>query len=180
MARKKAKAAPAAVAVAAGLGKPVRESQVEYVEVVLPSQTNPLGNVLGGHVMHLMDITAAIATHRHSNSYAATVAVDYLDFRHAIKVGQLIVLKSSVNRVFDTSMEVGVKVFSEDILTGERRHTSSAYVTFVALDEHGQPKHVQPVIPETPDEQRRYRDAALRREQRLAHRYKHAAAGKEA
>jgi acyl-CoA hydrolase len=185
MAKKKRRPAPAppsggGTSFASTEGKPVRASVAEYVEVVLPSQANPLGNVLGGHVMHLMDITAAIAAHRHSNSYAATVAVDYLDFRHPIKVGQLIVLKSSVNRVFGTSMEVGVKVFSEDILTGERQHTSSAYVTFVALDEHGQPKRVLPVIPETPEEQRRYREAAARREQRLAHRYKRPAAGKEA
>ncbi len=183
MGKKKRKPAPPAAAgapLASAEGKPVRASVAEYVEVVLPSQTNPLGNVLGGHVMHLMDITAAIAAHRHSNSYAATVAVDYLDFRHPIKVGQLIVLKSSVNRVFGTSMEVGVKVFSEDILTGERRHTSSAYVTFVALDERGQPKRVRPVVPETEDERRRYREAAARREQRLAHRYKRPAAGKEA
>ena len=182
MGKKKRKPAPpaAGASLAGAEGKPVRASQAEYVEVVLPSQTNPLGNVLGGHVMHLMDITAAIAAHRHSNSYAATVAVDYLDFRHPIKVGQLIVLKSSVNRVFETSMEVGVKVFSEDILTGERRHTSSAYVTFVALDERGQPKRVRPVVPRTADERRRYREAAVRRQLRLAHRYKRSAAGKEA
>jgi len=179
MGPKKRKAAKAPPGVAAGKGKTVRESQAEYVEVVLPSQANPLGNVLGGHVMHLMDITAAIAAHRHSNSYAATVAVDYLDFRHAIRVGQLIVLKSSVNRVFETSMEVGVKVFSEDILTGERRHTSSAYVTFVALDEHGQPKRVRPVVPRTADERRRYREAAVRRQLRLAHRYKRTPAGRK-
>jgi len=180
--RKKARPArrPAAgQPVALSNGKPVRESQAEYVEVVLPSQANPLGNVLGGHVMHLIDITAAIAAHRHSNSYAATVAVDYLDFRHAIKVGELILLKSSVNRVFETSMEVGVKVFSENILTGERRHTSSAYVTFVALDEQGNPKRVLPVVPETEDERRRYREAAERRQLRLAHRYKRGGAGKE-
>lgn len=150
----------------------MRASQAEHVEVVLPSQTNPLGNVLGGRVMHLIDIAAAIAAHRHSNSYAATVAVDYLDFRHPIKVGQLIVLKSSVNRVFQTSMEVGVKVFSEDILTGERKHTSSAYVTFVALDAHGRPKAVPPVLCQTETERRRYREAEVRRQLRLAHRYK--------
>lgn len=155
-------------------GKPVRVSQAEYVEVVLPTHANPLGNVLGGHVMHLIDITAAIAAHRHSNSYAATVAVDYLDFRHSIKVGQLIVLKSSVNRVFHTSMEVGVKVFSEDFLTGERQHTSSAYVTFVALDEKGTPKPVPPVLCETPTERRRYQEAEIRRRWRLSQRYKKA------
>lgn len=152
--------------------RPVRASQAELVEVVLPNDANPLGNILGGRVMHLMDIAAAIAAHRHSNSYAATVAVDYLDFRHPIKVGNLIMLKSSVNRVFSTSMEVGVKVFSEEILTGERRHTSSAYVTFVALDEQGRPKKIPPVICETETERRRYEEAGIRRQMRLAHRYK--------
>lgn len=153
-------------------GKTVKESQSEHVEVVLPGEANPLGNLLGGRLMHLMDIAAAIAVHRHSNSYAATVSVDYLDFRHPIKVGQLVVLKSSVNRAFRTSLEAGVKVFSEDILTGERVHTSSAYLTFVALDENSQPKKVCPVIPETRDQKRRYEEAGVRREQRLAMRYK--------
>ena len=153
-------------------GKPGSESHAEYVEVVLPGDANVLGNLLGGRVMHLMDITAAIAVHRHGNSYAATVAVDYLDFRNPIKVGQLVVLKASVNRVFRTSIEAGVKVFSEDILTGKRLHTSSAYLTFVALDENGRPKTVPPVIPETEEEERRYRDAGERREHRLAQRNK--------
>ena len=153
-------------------GKPVSKSQSEYTEVVLPGMANPLGNLLGGRVMHLMDITAAIAVHRHSNSYAATVSVDYLDFRNPIKVGQLVVLKSSVNRVFHTSAEVGVKVFSEDILTGERVHTSSAYLTFVAVDRSSRPKRIAPVIPETEEEKRRYAEAGMRRRQRLAQRYK--------
>ena len=157
---------------AGGQGKPVKDSQTEYVEVVLPGDANTLGNLLGGRVMHLMDITAAIAVHRHSNSYAATVSVDYLDFRHPIKIGQLAVLQSSVNRVFNTSLETGVKVFAEDILTGERQHTSSAYLTFVALDEQGRPKRVLPVIPETEEEKRRYQEAGARREHRLAQRYK--------
>ncbi|MFQ5662538.1 MAG: acyl-CoA thioesterase [Terriglobia bacterium] len=151
-------------------GKPVRSSQVEMVEVVLPNHANPLGNILGGRVMHLIDIAAAIAAHRHSNSYVATAAVDHLDFRWPIKVGQLIVLKASVNRAFRTSMEVGVKVFAEDVLTGGRRHTSSAYVTFVAVDEEGKPKPVPPVICETATERRRYEEAEIRRRWRLSHR----------
>src|SRR5574337_2007713 len=94
------------------------------------------GNFSGGsRVMHLVDVAAAIAAHRHSNSHVVTASVDYLDFRNPIRVGELIVLKASVNRVFRTSMEVGVKVFSENVLTGKRRHTTSAYVTFVAIDE---------------------------------------------
>lgn len=150
-------------------GKPVRESQVEMVEVVLPNDANPLGNILGGRVMHLIDIAAAIAAHRHSNSYVVTVSVDHVDFRTPIKVGELIVLKSSVNRVFRTSMEVGVKVFAENVLTGKRQHTSSAYVTFVAIDEQGRPHAVAPVICETSTEQRRFEEAGIRRQARLAH-----------
>ena len=93
-------------------GKPPSASRVEMVEAVLPNDANPLGNILGGRVMHLIDIAAAIAAHRHTNSYVVTASVDYVDFRNPIRVGELIVLKSSVNRVFHTSMEVGVKVFS--------------------------------------------------------------------
>ncbi len=153
-------------------GKPASESRTEMVEVVLPNDGNVLGNILGGRVMHLIDIAAAIAAHRHSSSHVVTAAVDYLDFRSAIRVGELIILKSSVNRVFHTSMEVGVKVFSENVLTGERKHTSSAYVTFVAIDEHGQPRPVPPLILETEEDRRRHREAGERREIRLAHRYK--------
>ncbi|MFQ5816406.1 MAG: acyl-CoA thioesterase [Terriglobia bacterium] len=142
------------------------------VEVVLPNDANPLGNILGGRVMHLVDIAAAIAAHRHSNSHVVTASVDYVDFRTPIKVGELIVLKSSVNRVFRTSMEVGVKVFAENVLTGRRQHTSSAYVTFVAIDAQGQPKAVRPLICATPTERRRFEEAGLRRQWRLAHRFK--------
>ena len=155
-------------------GKPVRASQSEMVEVVLPNHANPLGNILGGRVMHLIDIAGAIACHRHCNSYAATASVDHVDFRTPIKVGHLIVLKSSVNRAFRTSMEVGVKVFGEHILTGKRQHTSSAYVTFVAVDKKARPQPVPPVIPETPDEWRRYHEAGVRRQLRLAQRSKKA------
>jgi acyl-CoA hydrolase len=168
--KKKAAAKPAKPA--KRKGKTVKESQAEYTEVVLPGEANPLGNLLGGRVMHLMDITAAIAVHRHSNSYAATVSVDNLDFRNPVKVGQLVVLKSSVNRVFNTSVEAGVKVFSEDILTGERVHTSSAYLTFVAVDKKGRPKRIAPVVPKTKEEKRRYAEAGRRRRLRLAQRYK--------
>ena len=117
------------------LGKPASKARAEMTEVVLPQDSNPLGYILGGRVMHLVDIAAAIAAHRHSNSYVVTASVDYLDFRNPVRIGDLIILKSQVNRVFNTSMEVGVKVFSENVLTGERKHTTSAYVTFVAIDE---------------------------------------------
>lgn len=153
-------------------GKFVSASRVEMVEVVLPNDANPLGAMLGGRVMHLIDIATAIAAHRHSNSYVVTASVDYLDFRNPVYVGELIVLKASVNRVFRSSMEVGVKVFSENVLSGERRHTSSAYVTFVAVDAHRAPQPVPPLILETTDDRRRWREAAHRRKIRLAHRYK--------
>jgi acyl-CoA hydrolase len=154
-------------------GKPVSASRSEMTEVVLPQDANPLGNVLGGRVMHLMDIAAAIAAHRHSNSYVVTASVDYVDFRNPIRVGELIILKSSVNRVFHTSMEVGVKIFSENTLTGERKHTTSAYVTFVAIDENRQPHPVAPLILQTNDDKRRFRQAGERRQTRLAQRLRH-------
>lgn len=154
------------------LGRKVSVSRSEMTEVVLPNDANPLGFLLGGRLMHLMDIAAAIAAHRHSNSYAVTASVDYVDFRNPIAVGDLVILKSSVNRVFHTSMEVGVKVFSEHYITGERKHTSSAYLTFVAVDEDRRPQPIIPVIPETAEDRRRYREAAARRRIRLAQRYK--------
>ena len=154
------------------LGKPVSASRSEMAEVVLPAQTNPLGKLLGGHVMHLVDIAAAMAAHRHSNSYVVTASVDYIDFRNSVSLGEIVMLKSQVNRVFHTSMEVGVEVYSENVLTGERKHTTSAYVTFVAIDEQTHlPKPVRPLIVETPEEKRRYEEAAERRRTRLALRY---------
>jgi len=142
-------------------------------EVVLPATTNPLGKLLGGHVMHLVDIAAAMAASRHANSYVVTASVDYIDFRNPINIGEFVVLKSQVNRVFNTSMEVGVKVFSENTLTGVRKHTTTAYVTFVALDAATlEPKPVPPLILKTAEEKRRWREAGERRKARLAMRYK--------
>jgi acyl-CoA hydrolase len=154
-------------------GKPVGASRSEMAEVVLPAQTNALGKLLGGHVMHLVDIAAAMAAHRHSNSYVVTASVDYIDFRNPVSLGEIVMLKSQVNRVFHTSMEVGVEVYSENVLTGERKHTTSAYVTFVAIDEKTlQPKAVRPLIVKTSEEKRRYEEAAERRKTRLALRYR--------
>jgi acyl-CoA hydrolase len=151
-------------------GKPVSASASEMAEVVLPAQTNALGKLLGGHVMHLVDIVAAMAASRHANSYMVTASVDYIDFRNPVNLGEIVLLKSHVNRVFHTSLEIGVDVYSEDILTGERKHTTSAFVTFVAIDEHTRkPKAVPPLILKTAEEKRRWRDAAKRREIRLAH-----------
>jgi acyl-CoA hydrolase len=153
-------------------GKPVSASRSEMAEVVLPAQTNALGKLLGGHVMHLVDIAAAMAAHRHSNSYVVTASVDYIDFRNPVNLGEIVMLKSQVNRVFHTSMEVGVEVHSENVLTGERKHTTTAYVTFVAIDEVTRcPKRVPPLIVKTAEEKRRYREAAERRKVRLELRY---------
>jgi acyl-CoA hydrolase len=147
--------------------KPVQASQVEMIQIVLPQDTNPLGNVLGGYVMHLMDQAAAMAAIRHCRHPVVTASVDKLDFKSPIKLGQFMILQASVNAAFHTSMEVGVRVESEHPTTGDRRHTSSAYFTFVALDEHGKPTLVPPVKPEAPEEQRRFDAAHERREQRL-------------
>ena len=118
---------------AVAAARPVRASQSEVTEVVFPNDANPLGNMLGGMVMHLMDMAAGIAAHRHSRSHVVTAAVDHMDFRCPIHIGDLIVLKASVNRVFRSSMEVGVKVFREEHITNHREHTSSAYLTMVAI-----------------------------------------------
>jgi acyl-CoA hydrolase len=153
--------------------KPVSASASEMAEVVLPAETNALGKLLGGRVMHMVDIVAAMAASRHSNSYVVTASVDYIDFRNSVDLGEIVMLRSHVNRVFHTSLEVGVEVYSENLLTGERKQTTTAYVTFVAIDEHTRlPKAVPPLIVKTPEERRRWREAAKRREIRLAHRHR--------
>jgi acyl-CoA hydrolase len=153
-------------------GKPVSASISEYSELALPNDANGLGNVLGGKVMHLVDLAAAMAAIRHARRPCVTASVDSLHFLHPVRIGQLIVLRSSVNRVFRTSMEVGVWVETETLLTGQKLHTCSAYLTFVALDEYGKATGIAPVIPETEEEQRRYRQAGERREYRLAMRHR--------
>src|SRR5438874_13515841 len=153
-------------------GKPVSASRSEMTEIVLPAQTNPLGKLLGGQVMHFVDMAAALAAHRHSNSYVVTASVDYIDFRNPVNLGEIVTLKSQVNRVFHTSMEVGVEVYSENVLTGEKKHTTSAFVTFVAIDEHTRlPKPVPPLIVKTEQEKQRFDEAGKRRKVRLALRY---------
>jgi acyl-CoA hydrolase len=149
-------------------GKAVRESASEYSELALPNDANGLGNVLGGKVMHLVDLAAAMAGMRHAHQPIVTASVDSLHFLHPVHIGELIILRSSVNRVFRSSMEIGVKVMTEKLLTGERLHTCSAYLTFVAVDREGRAIAVPPVIPETDDEIRRYQQAGERREYRLA------------
>jgi acyl-CoA hydrolase len=146
----------------------VRESASDYSEIALPNDANPLGNLLGGRVMHLVDLAGALAAARHSRCPVVTASIDSMTFLHPIHIGQLIMLKSAVNRVFRTSMEVGVKVWVEDLRTGVRRHTSSAYLTFVALGPNNERVPVAPVVPETEDEQRRFNSALTRREYRLS------------
>jgi acyl-CoA hydrolase len=153
-------------------GRFVRESISEYSEFALPNDANTLGNVLGGKVMHLVDLAAALAAVRHSRCAVVTASVDHMNFLHQIHIGQLIVLRSSVNRVFRTSMEVGVRVEVENLVSGEIRHTSSAYLTFVAIDKTGSRVAVPQVIPETEDEKRRYEEAGERRTYRLTMREK--------
>ena len=148
--------------------KPVAESASEMVQYVLPNDANPLGALLGGQLMHWIDLAGALAAHRHSRSYVVTAAIDHLEFLVPSRVGDLVVLQSSVNRVFRTSMEVGVKVWVEHYLSNERSHVSSAYLTFVAVDRQGRKLQVPPVLPETADEKRRYEDAGRRREIRRA------------
>ena len=148
-------------------GKPVGESASEYLELALPNDANGLGNVLGGKVMHLVDLAAAMAGMRHARKPIVTASVDSLHFLHPVHIGELIMLRSSVNRVFRSSMEIGVKVMTEKLLTGERLHTCSAYLTFVAIDQAGRAMAIPQAIPETEDEIRRYRQAGERREYRL-------------
>ena len=148
-------------------GRPVRESKSELSELAMPNDANILGNVFGGRVMSLVDMAAGVAAVRHARSTAVTASIDYMTFLHPIHIGQLIILRSSVNRVFTTSMEIGVKVFVEDTRTGVTKHTSSAYLTFVGIDRNGNKVPLPPVIPETEEEIRRYREAEERRRYRL-------------
>lgn len=148
--------------------RPVSASQVDMLELVLPSDANILGNMLGGRVMHHMDICAAIAAQRHAGHVCVTASVDKIDFLSPVRVGELLVLKGSVNFAGRTSMEVGVLCMAEDPRSGLRRHTASAYFTFVALGDDGRPVPVPPVRPDAPVEIRRYEAARRRREARLA------------
>lgn len=145
----------------------VSESRVEMVEIMFPNDANPAGTVMGGRVMHLIDVAAAIAASRHARTLCVTASVDHIDFRSPVRVGELLILKASVNYVGTTSLEVGVRVEVEHRKTGERRHTSSAYLTFVALDDDRKPMIVPELRPETPDEVRRFREAERRRHVRL-------------
>lgn len=144
--------------------RPVRDSQSEMDEIVLPNDANPLGALLGGRLMHWIDLAGALAAHRHSRNHVVTASVDHIDFLVPVRVGDLVILRSSVNRVFTTSMEVGVKVYVENYITDSAQHVASAYLTFVAIDREGNRLKAPAVIPETDEQKRRYDDAGRRRE----------------
>lgn len=148
-------------------GKKVKDSRVTMTEMVLPSHTNALGTIFGGTIMSWIDIAAAIAASRHSQRTVVTVHMDDMQFIAPVKTGWIVNLFASVNHVGSTSMEVGVRVEAENPKSGDRHHTATAYLTFVALDESGKPCQVIPLIPETEDDKRRFQAAIKRRENRL-------------
>src|SRR6202451_4015342 len=151
------------------LPRAVRDSQSEMAEIVLPNDTNPLGALPVGRLMHWIDLAGAMAAHRYSRNYVVTAAIDHMDFLVPVHVGDLVILRSSVNRVFNTSMEVGVKVWVENYLQDQCEHVSSAYLTFVAVDAGGRHLPVPAIIPETDEQRRRYEGSRKRREIRRAH-----------
>jgi len=147
--------------------KKVSESIVTMTELVLPNHTNQLGNLLGGQLMHWIDICAALAALKHSQHVCVTASVDRIDFHHPIKLGNVVTLIASVNRAFRTSMEIGVTVFAESHIEGTRIHSNTAYLTFVSVDKNGKPVETFEIVPETDDEKRRFEEALQRRENRL-------------
>lgn len=148
-------------------GKTVSETSVTMAQVMLPQDANPAGNVHGGVIMKLIDTAAAVVASRHARSNTVTASLDRLDFHHPVFVGDLLFLKAGINMAGRTSMEIGVRVEAENFITGEIRHTSSAYLTFVALDENGRPRAVPPLIFESDDERRRNKEALMRKKMRL-------------
>jgi acyl-CoA hydrolase len=146
----------------------VSESQSEMTELILPNDTNTLGNLLGGRLMHFIDLVGAMAAYRHARTHVVTASMDHIDFIAPVHVGDLLILKSSLNRAFRTSMEVGVKVWVENTIAGMHRHVGSAYLTFVAVDSQGRRVPVPQLKPENEQETRRYEDAGRRRELRQA------------
>jgi acyl-CoA hydrolase len=155
---------------AARAARPVRDSQHETSEIMMPQHANILGHVFGGVILSMMDRTAAVAAIRHARGNCVTVSVDRVDFREPIHVGDLVIMKASVNYAGRTSMEIGVRVEAENMIDGVRRHTNSCYLTFVAIDRNGRPVEVPQLLPETPAEERRYAAAMERRRRRLEER----------
>src|SRR6202034_3365917 len=141
----------------------VASSQSEMTELILPNDTNPPANLLGGRLMNFIDLVGAMAAYRHSRSHVVTASMEHIDFIAPVHVGDLLILKSSLNRAFKTSMEVGVKVWVENTLAGVMRHVASAYLTFVAIDSQGRRLPVPPLELQTDDERRRVEDAGRRR-----------------
>lgn len=150
--------------------KTVSKSVVTMTEYVLPNHTNQLGNLLGGQLMHWIDICAALSAAKHSQRVCVTASVDRIDFHHPVKLGNAVTLIAKVNRVFKTSMEVGVEVYAENFAAGTRLHTNSAYLTFVGVDENIKPVEIFPIIPESEDEIKKYEEAFQRRKSRLEER----------
>ena len=150
----------------------ISDSQIIMTELVLPNHTNQLGNLLGGQLMHWIDICAALSAAKHNHRVCVTASVDRIDFHHPVKLGDAVMLTASINRVFTTSMEVGVKVYAQNFREGTKIHTNTAYLTFVSVDNDGKPVDAIDGIPETEDEKRRYDEALTRRENRLKDRNK--------
>jgi acyl-CoA hydrolase len=144
----------------------VSESQSERSEIVLPADSNAIGNLFGGRLMQYIDLVGAMAASRHARAFTVTASMDHLDFVAPVRVGELLILKASVNRAYRTSMEVGVRVMVEDVREQRLRHVSSAYLTFVAVDREGNRLVVPQVAPETEHQKRRFEDAGRRREMR--------------
>ena len=160
-------------------GKKIKDSLVTLAQVMIPEDANPAGNVHGGVIMKLIDTTAGVVAVRHARCNAVTASIDRLDFHNPVFVGNLVFFKGSLNMVGKTSMEVGVRVEAENVITGEVRHTASAYLTFVALDTQGKPSPVPPLLFETEEEVRRNREALVRRQIRLAEKKREAACQQE-
>lgn len=150
--------------------RPVSATYVESTHIVLPGEANALGTVFGGQVCAWLDLTCAVAAMRHCRRPVVTASMDDLHFHAAIKVGHIAVVTAQVNAVFRTSLEVGGEIWSEDPLTGERRHTSTAFLTFVSIDETGRPIELPKLLAETPEEKQREREAHERRAARLTRR----------
>ena len=148
------------------LERTVKESQSERSEIIFPADANSLGNLFGGRLMQFIDLVGAVAASRHTQAMVVTVSMDHLDFVEPVRAGELLILKASVNRAFRTSVEVGVRAMVEDVREQRIRHVSSAYLTYVAMDEHGKGIIVPKIVPETEHQKRRYEDAGRRREMR--------------
>ena len=152
--------------------KKIKDSEIVMTELVLPNHTNQLGNLLGGQLMHWIDICAALSAAKHNHRVCVTASVDRIDFHNPVKLGDAVILTACINRVFSTSMEVGVEVYAQNFRLGTRFHSNTAYLTFVSVDNDGKPVKAIEAIPESEEEIRRYNEALTRRENRLKDRNK--------